>query len=179
MSTIDTDHVILVDENDNEIGSDEKLSAHEKALLHRAFSVFIFRKNNKNQLELLIQQRQAQKYHCGGLWTNTCCSHPRPGEATTTAAERRLFEEMGITQALTPVGHFMYKAEFSNGLTEFEYDHVLTGEFHPQEFTVNPLEVDNYQWITIPKLILALETSPEHYTPWFKPALDIALVQAK
>ncbi|WP_235603188.1 isopentenyl-diphosphate Delta-isomerase [Piscirickettsia litoralis] len=138
-----------------------------------------FGKNKDNRLELLIQQRQAQKYHCGGLWTNTCCSHPRPGESVTAAGERRLVEEMGITQSLTAVGHFTYKAEFSNGLTEYEYDHVLIAEFNPQEFTVNPVEVDDYQWITIPELINTLKKSPEHYTPWFKPALDIALEQAK
>src|SRR5689334_15327319 len=121
-----TEQVILVDENDNPIGSAEKLAAHEQGgQRHRAFSVFIFRK--RDELEVLLQQRASHKYHCPDLWTNTCCSHPQPGETITQAGERRLQEEMGIATPLTWVGKFHYIAHFDNGLSENEIDHVLVG----------------------------------------------------
>ena len=117
------EEVILVDEHDREIGSGEKLQIHQEGKLHRAFSVLVF---NWKQ-ELLLQKRKETKYHSGGLWTNTCCSHPRPGELTLEAAQRRLHEEMGLTCPLREVGNFIYRAEFENGLIEHEYDHVLAG----------------------------------------------------
>ena len=127
------EQVILVNEQDEQTGVMEKMEAHQKALLHRAFSVFIF--NDKG--ELLLQQRASDKYHSGGLWTNTCCSHPNPDEETITAAQRRLKEEMGFTTKLSKAFDFIYKSEFSNGLTEHEFDHVFTGyyngEIHPDE----------------------------------------------
>jgi len=117
--------VVLVDENDNEIGVEEKINAHRKGLLHRAFSIFVF--NSKN--ELLLQKRAADKYHSGGLWSNTCCSHPRPGENLKDAAHRRLQEEMGFDCSLREVFSFLYKKSFDNGLTEHELDHVFFGKF--------------------------------------------------
>ena len=119
------DKVILVDKNDNQVGLMPKLEAHEKGLLHRAFSVFIF----NNEYKLLLQKRATSKYHSGGLWTNTCCSHPREGEDISEAANRRLFEEMGIKTSLRKVYDFIYKAELDNGLTENEFDHVFYGVY--------------------------------------------------
>src|ERR1043165_5827412 len=118
------EQVILVNEIDDEMGVMEKMEAHQKAILHRAFSIFIF--NNKN--EMLLQQRALNKYHSGGLWTNTCCSHPRPGEDTAAAASRRLKEEMGIETSIAPAFSFIYQADFDNGLVEYEYDHVFIGK---------------------------------------------------
>ena len=117
------EEVVLVNEKDEAIGTMEKMAAHEKALLHRAFSVFVFNKNG----DLLMQQRAHSKYHSGGLWTNTCCSHPRPGEHVADAANRRLQEEMGFTTSLNKAFDFTYKAAFDNGLTEHEFDHVFIG----------------------------------------------------
>src|SRR3989338_4869056 len=124
-----TEYVILVDDHDQEIGYAEKLSAHKKNLLHRAFSVFIFRKQPR--LELLLQQRALKKYHSAGLWTNTCCSHPRPGENIMQAAERRLYEELTIKTPLQDLGWFHYNAHFQNALSENEIDHVLLGDVPP------------------------------------------------
>src|SRR5688500_14176064 len=126
-----TQEVILVNEQDVEIGKMEKLEAHQKAVLHRAFSVFIFNKKG----EMLLQQRARNKYHSAGLWTNACCSHPSPGEDTLSAASRRLIEEMGFSTALTKIFEFTYQTRFDNGLTEHEYDHVYTGVF---EGTIKP-----------------------------------------
>jgi len=161
--------VILVDAQDREIGIMEKLEAHQKALLHRAFSVFIF--NTKGQL--LLQQRHLDKYHCGGLWTNTCCSHPQPGEATQAAAERRLKEELGFTVPLTHKGHFIYRAEFDNGLTEHELDHVLIGQTDLHNPPFNREEIAEVKWVTISDLERDLENHPDRYTPWLKPALAL------
>ena len=133
-----TEYVILVDQTDQEIGIAEKLAAHLENRCHRAFSIFIFRYLNhpEQSPELLLQQRAFDKYHSGGLWTNTCCSHPRPGEAVLAAGERRLQEEFGIPASLRALGWFHYIAKFDNGLTENEVDHVLLGEIHPH--TVPP-----------------------------------------
>src|SRR5215831_10345897 len=120
------EQVILVNEADHEIGTMEKMLAHEKALLHRALSVFIF--NDKG--EMLLQQRAKRKYHSGGLWTNACCSHPRPGENVEAAAIRRLNEELGFETTLTKAFDFVYKAFFDNGLTEYEFDHVFAGKYN-------------------------------------------------
>jgi isopentenyl-diphosphate delta-isomerase type 1 len=166
-----TENVILVDEHDQPIGIEEKLAAHRAGKLHRAFSVFIVRNFNDN-VEILLQQRQLHKYHSPGLWTNTCCSHPRPGESIEAAATRRLYEEMGIKSNLQAIGHFIYKAPFDNGLIEHELDHVLIGECHTP-FQVNPEEVAATRWVPWQTLEADIESHPEHYTAWLKPALGV------
>jgi isopentenyl-diphosphate delta-isomerase type 1 len=170
------EYVILVDENDFETGKEEKLKAHENGLLHRAFSVFLFRKEN-NGIQLLLQQREKNKYHCGGLWANTCCSHPRIGESITEAGKRRLKEELGIDADLTCAGSFQYKAEFDNGLIEHERDHVLVGWFDgdAESIPFNPREVETVRWVLLPDLEEEHLLHPDRFTPWFKPALSLAL----
>lgn len=165
--TIKNNYVILVDEHDQEIGYKEKLAAHEEGLLHRAFSIFIF--NNKN--ELMLQRRTAHKYHSGGLWTNTCCSHPRPGETTEEAAHRRLQEEMGFDCPLTWVGKFTYHAPFANGLTEHECDHLFIG-FYEQAPTLNQEEADSWAWEHIDTLKKNIASHPEQFTYWFRVSFD-------
>ena len=155
--------VILVSEHDEPIGEMEKIEAHEKGLLHRAFSVFIFNSNG----ELLLQQRALDKYHSGGLWTNTCCSHPRPNEKTIDAAKRRLMEEMGLEALIEPLFSFTYKANFENNLIEHEFDHVFSG-ITDQIPLINEVEVASWKYISIENLILDMESSPENYTAWFK-----------
>ena len=155
--------VILVNEDDTVIGSMEKMEAHQQALLHRAFSIFIF--NNKG--EMLLQQRALNKYHSGGLWTNACCSHPQPGEATIDAASRRLQEEMGFTTPVKKVFDFVYKAPFDNGLTEHEFDHVFVGQFE-NEIHPDPHEVSDYCYKTLDEIKSSLESHPQKYTEWFK-----------
>lgn len=167
--------VILVDTQDRETGVMEKLEAHQKALLHRAFSVFIFNTHG----QLLLQQRHADKYHCGGLWTNTCCSHPQPGEATQTAAERRLKEELGFTTPLTDKGHFIYRAEFDNGLTEHELDHVFIGNSDRTTFSFDPQEIATVKWVNVSELQRELAQHPQNYTPWLQQALTLALQHTK
>lgn len=161
------DYVILVDENDNKIGLMPKMMAHERALLHRAFSVFIFNDNN----ELMIQQRAHDKYHSPGLWTNTCCSHQRDHESNIDAGQRRLQEEMGFSVALKEVTSFIYKAPFDNGLTEYEFDHVLVGHYNddPQP---NPEEVGHWKWMSLEALKADIEVNPDCYTAWFKIIFD-------
>ncbi len=167
-----TEYVILVDETDKEIGYAEKLEAHAKNQLHRAFSVFIFRQNS--QWELLLQQRGLNKYHSPGLWTNTCCSHPRAGEDIIAAGERRLQEEVGIKAELKSLGWFHYNAHFPNGLSEHEIDHVLIGNV-PNDILIqpNPDEIHDYRWITLEQLTHELANSPQQFTPWLKQALEI------
>lgn len=159
--------VILVDEHNNEIGLMEKLEAHQKALLHRAFSIFIL--NSKG--ELLLQQRALNKYHSGGLWTNTCCSHPRANEQTIDAAQRRLVEEMGFDCELTEKFSFLYKAPFDNGLTEHELDFIFVGEFNGIP-NINPEEVNDYSWMMIEDILLDAKQLPNKYTEWFKIILN-------
>ncbi|MFY8191123.1 MAG: isopentenyl-diphosphate Delta-isomerase [Bacteroidia bacterium] len=159
--------VILVDEHDNEIGLMEKQEAHVKALLHRAFSVMVF--NDKG--EMLLQQRALSKYHSGGLWTNTCCSHPRQGETTEQAAHRRLQEEMGFDCELKLHQTFIYKAPFDNGLTEHELDHVFIGTYN-QDPQINPEEVNDFHWISLSELDQQLRNQPEKFTVWFKMIMD-------
>lgn len=154
--------VILVDENNNELGLMDKQEAHEKAVLHRAFSVFVF--NTKG--ELLLQQRAFSKYHSGGLWTNTCCSHPRSGESTVDAAHRRLQEEMGFDCPLEEKFHFIYKAPFENGLTEHELDFIYTGIFDGKP-NINSEEVNASRWISMDDLIKDVKNTPQKYTAWF------------
>ena len=157
------EQVILVNEKDEPIGLMGKMEAHEKGLLHRAFSVFIF--NSKQ--EVLLQQRAACKYHSPNLWTNTCCSHPRAGETNQQAGERRLQEEMGLQVPLQEVFSFIYKAPFDNGLTEHEYDHVLVGysDAQPQ---INPEEVVSWKWLSLEAIKEDILQAPERYTAWFK-----------
>lgn len=156
------EQVILVDENDNQIGLMAKMEAHEKALLHRAFSVFTF--NDKG--ELLLQQRAADKYHSPLLWTNTCCSHQRNGETSLEAGKRRLQEEMGFTCDLEEVFSFIYKAPFDNGLTEHELDHVMVGKYNENPI-VNKEEVEAFKWMTLEEVKVDIEINPEIYTAWF------------
>ena len=159
--------VILVDENDNQIGLMPKMEAHEKAVLHRAFSVFVF--NSKN--ELMLQQRALHKYHSPGLWTNTCCSHQREGESNVEAGMRRLQEEMGFSVALEETISFIYKAPFDNGLTEHELDHILIG--HSEEAPViNEDEVAAWKWMDLEDVKMGINEKPELYTEWFKIIFD-------
>ncbi|MEP7163380.1 MAG: isopentenyl-diphosphate Delta-isomerase [Ferruginibacter sp.] len=155
--------VILVDERDEPIGTMEKMEVHQKALLHRAFSVFIF--NSKG--EILLHKRAAKKYHSAGLWTNACCSHPSPGEETLAAAENRLQEEMGIHTSLKKAFDFTYKAAFDNGLTEYEFDHVFTGVYDGRIFP-NMEEVSDYCYKSIEEIKSSIQTHPRKYTEWFK-----------
>ena len=157
------EHVILVDENDNPIGLMEKMEAHEKAVLHRAFSVFIF--NSKG--ELMLQQRAASKYHSPLLWTNTCCSHQRNGETNLEAGKRRLEEEMGFVTDIEEVFSFIYKAPFRNGLTEHELDHVMVGYYNDAPI-LNKEEVEAYKWMTLIDVKNDIEKNPQEYTEWFK-----------
>ena len=159
--------VILVDENDNQVGLMPKLEAHQKGLLHRAFSVFIF----NSKYELLLQKRASSKYHSGGLWTNTCCSHPREGEEILDAANRRLIEEMGIETSLRKVHDFIYKAELDNDLTEHEFDHVLYGIYN-EDPIINKDEADDFKWIDMNSLNEDIKTNGDNYTIWFKIAFE-------
>lgn len=161
------EEVILVDEHDTPLGTMEKIEAHKKGVLHRAFSVFIF--NSKN--ELLLQQRAFTKYHSAGLWTNTCCSHPRAGEDNKAAAIRRLREEMGIETDLQYKTNFIYKILFNNGLTEHEYDHIYTG-YSNHSPIINKEEVNAYRWESIEKLKEQIKTQPEQFTYWFRLAME-------
>lgn len=160
------EEVILVDVNDLPLGTMPKLEAHKKGVLHRAFSVFIFNSNG----ELLLQQRALDKYHSAGLWSNTCCSHPMPGESTPSAAVRRLKEEMGMSCELKPVFSFVYKAKFENGLTEYEYDHVFFGvtDLPP---VINNEEVNDWRYISFDELERDMKEYPSHYTAWLKDCL--------
>lgn len=155
--------VILVDENDNQVGLMPKMEAHEKALLHRAFSVFVF----NDAKELMIQQRALSKYHSPGLWTNTCCSHQREGESHIDAGKRRLMEEMGFTTELEESISFIYKAPFDNGLTEHEFDHILTGSYNGEP-NLNPEEVAAWKWMPLAEIKSDMEENPQVYTAWFK-----------
>lgn len=176
---VEPEYVILVDELDQQTGTAEKLFAHQNNLLHRAFSVFIFRSGTSSP-EVLLQQRALGKYHSPGLWTNTCCSHPRPGEAVLAAGQRRLNEEMGFSVPLRDVGWFRYQAAFDNGLSEHEVDHVLVGMADAGlVFTPNPAEVHAWQWVGIAELEQAIKRHPESYTPWLAEALSIAKTAAK
>lgn len=155
--------VILVDEHDKEIGLMEKIEAHEKGLLHRAFSVFVMNSSG----ELMMHQRALHKYHSGGLWTNTCCSHPRKGEDVEDAVHRRLMEEMGFDCEVRKMFHFIYKAEMDQGLTEHEFDHLYIG-YYDGEPNINPDEVASWEWMTIEEVQRDLVAHPEKYTEWFK-----------
>jgi isopentenyl-diphosphate delta-isomerase len=157
------EQVVLVNERDEELGLMEKMEAHEKALLHRAFSVFVFNQYG----ELLLQQRALDKYHSGGLWTNTCCSHPRPKELVADAASRRLREEMGFEVPLEKVFDFIYQASFDNGLTEHEFDHVFVG-YYDGPMNVNPVEVNDFVFRSMDSIQQSLESHDGLFTAWFE-----------
>ncbi len=160
--------VVLVDENDNPVGVMEKLEAHKRGgTLHRAFSVLVFNERG----DLMLQLRSKKKYHAGGLWTNTVCSHPLPGEDVTKAARRRLIEEMGFTTELERIGSFIYRADVGNGLTEYEYDHVLIGYYNDPP-NPNPEEADGWKWMAFQDVLDDVERHPHLYTPWFRILLE-------
>lgn len=159
--------VLLVDSNDTPSGQMEKMEAHRKGLLHRAFSVFVF----NDQQQLLLQQRALGKYHSGGLWTNTCCSHPTPNESLEVCGERRLVEEMGFSTPLTRLFAFEYRVELDNELIEHEYDHVLTGQYNGV-VQPNSEEVMDFKWISWSALEEEMAARPETFTSWFRIIFD-------
>jgi len=161
------EYILLVDKNDNVIGKEEKIKAHREGKLHRAISIFVF--NSKG--ELLIQKRAKTKYHCGGLWSNTCCSHPRPGEPVEKAVHRRLKDEMGFDCELKEIFSFIYKVKFDNDLFEHEYDHFFIGNFDGEP-TPSPEEVDEWEWINLEELKRGIQENPDSYTYWFKISID-------
>ena len=164
------DSVVLVDAGDRVVGTAPKLDAHRTGVLHRAFSVFVF----DSQGFLLLQQRARSKYHSGGLWTNTCCGHPRPGEATVAAAQRRLREEMGIACALREAGRFLYRADVGGGLVEHELDHVLVGR-SDREPVPDPAEVAGWRRAAVADLQVEMARVPSRFTAWLPRALEAAL----
>jgi isopentenyl-diphosphate Delta-isomerase len=164
---MENEFVILVDELDNPSGLMEKMQAHREAVLHRAFSVFLF----NQQSELMLQQRALSKYHSPGLWTNTCCSHPRQGETVKQAADRRLMEEMGLKADMNQVFWFIYKADVGQGLTEHELDHVLIG-YTDNEPVINPDEVETWKFESLDAIKKGMKQQPEQYTVWFRIIFD-------
>ena len=156
------DKIILVNEHDDMIGIMDKIEAHKQGLLHRAFSIFIF----SSKGEMLLQQRATAKYHSGGLWSNACCSHPRPGEKTGDAALRRLQEELGFETPIEKIFDFVYQTAFDNGLTEYEFDHVFAGEYDGK-IDADPGEVNDYCYKEIPEIKNMLQTHPQKFTAWF------------
>ena len=155
--------VVLVDQNNNEIGTEDKLNAHKKGLLHRAFSIFIFNDN----YQILLQKRSDVKYHSAGLWSNTCCSHPYNDKPLVEYANTRLIQEMGIQSNLKEFFSFIYRAEFSNGLIEFEYDHVFFGKYNSDPI-LNIDEASSFKWINFKQLQLEIEENPTKFTFWLK-----------
>lgn len=170
-SNQEKDLVILVDESDKEIGVAEKMEAHRQGLLHRAFSIFVFNDNGK----LLLQKRALTKYHSGGLWSNTCCGHPRPGEPLLAAARRRLTEEMGIDCDCRELFSFVYRAELDHDLSEHEYDHVLMGRYS-RDPRPAPEEVCDWQWIAPGALQYDMQRRPERYTYWLRRSLNAVMM---
>ena len=151
-----------MNERDHQVGVLEKMEAHRKPILHRAFSVFIFNKKG----EMLLQKRARNKYHSAGLWTNACCSHPKPGEDTALAASRRLTEELGFSTQLEKTFDFVYQAAFGNGLYEYEFDHVFTGEYN-DHIAPNPDEVSEFRFVELEEIKESLQLKPDEYTAWF------------
>ncbi len=167
------EEVIVVDNDDNFLGTMEKMEAHQKGVLHRAFSVYLV--NDKG--EFLLQKRAHNKYHSAGLWANACCSHPRPDETTMAAAVRRLGEEMGIAASLEHIYHFTYRTEFANGLIEHELDHVYLGTFNGSP-SPDPAEVMEWKFMSTDDIITDVKAHPENYTEWFKLSYEIVIVNA-
>ena len=161
------ENVILVDKNDTQIGLMSKLDAHKKGILHRAFSVFVLNNNN----EIMLQKRAYNKYHSGGLWTNTCCSHQREGENSIEAGKRRLLEEMGFETELKIITSFIYKVEFENGLTEHELDYLLIGKYLKSP-VINKQEVADWKWMKVELIADDIKLNPNYYTSWFKIIFD-------
>lgn len=166
-ASVPVEEVILVDADDRETGREEKLSAHRRGVLHRAFSVMIWDASGR----MLLQQRATGKYHSGGLWTNACCGHPRPGEATIDAASRRLVEEMGVRATLAPLGAMTYRADLDHGLTEHELVHVFRGAHHGP-LSPDPSECDGFTWASLEWIRREAAAHPERFTAWFKIYLD-------
>lgn len=168
------EHVILVDESDKDIGTMEKIEAHMKGVLHRAFSIVIF--NSRG--EVLLQKRSRKKYHSAGLWTNTCCSHPLPGEPMADAINRKLAQEMGIAADLMFVYKFVYRTDLDNGLTEHELDHVYAGQFEgkPQ---INPEEVEAWRFASVEAIRAEIRNAPDNFTYWFRLIVDEIPVRFK
>lgn len=164
------EEVILVDKKGNQTGIAEKIAAHEQGLLHRAFSIVIY----NDHKEIMLQLRAKSKYHSGGLWTNTCCSHPRPNEGTSDAAHRRLQEEMGFSTNITEIGTLIYKVPFPNGMTEHEFLHLFVGKYNDEPQPV-PEEADDWKWMSIDDLRKDMKNNPANYTYWFKRQADIVL----
>jgi len=156
------EHVILVDSENRQLGTMEKMEAHQKGLLHRAFSIFIFNSSG----EMLVHQRAEEKYHCGGLWTNAVCSHPRPDETQSHALKRKMIQEMGFVTDVKKVFDFTYRAELSNGLVEHEYDEVFYG-IYDGDLSPNPKEVQDYRYASILEIREQLKRNPDLFTPWF------------
>ena len=157
------ERLILVDEQDNKVGIGEKMQVHRQGALHRAFSIFIFDRQGR----LMLQQRAAEKYHSGSLWTNSCCGHPRPEESNLAAATRRLYEEMGFDCLLTEVDQILYRVDVSNSLVENEFNHTFVGVFDHAP-AINPEEAEGWQWMTVPAIFAAIEQQPAQFTEWFK-----------
>ena len=169
------EEVILVDHDDKQIGLEEKLKAHQNGgKLHRAISIFIFNKKG----ETMLQQRAATKYHGGGLWSNTVCSHPRIGETPVQAAHRRLMEEMGFDCQMKEVFAFEYEAKMDKGLTEHEYDHVIFGTYDSDP-KPNPEEVQDWRWIRLDALKIELKKNPNSYSPWVRTAINDVIKHSK
>ena len=162
--------VVLVDEGDRELGTETKMHAHLAGKLHRAISVFVFNRAG----EMLLQQRAASKYHSAGLWSNTCCSHPRPGELPESAAHRRLGEEMGFDCPLQRAFTFIYRRVLDNGLVEHEYDHVFVGRFDGI-LAPAPDEVADWKWVEVDEVVAGVSANPRRYSPWFGVALERVL----
>lgn len=161
------DYVILVDEKDNPVGREEKLEAHRQGKLHRAFSIYVFNK----QGQLMLQKRHSAKYHSGGLWTNTCCGHPRPGESLSEAAHRRLKDEMGFDCELKEAFSFIYKVPLDKGLTEHEYLHIFICNFEGTP-VINEEEAEGWKWMDFKELCRDMRKNPQAYTKWFQLTID-------
>lgn len=162
--------VVLVDQNDFTLGSMEKFRAHQEGVLHRAISVFLF----DTQGRLLLQKRSAKKYHSGGLWSNTCCSHPKPGQTLEQSVNETLMRELNITCNTHKVGSFIYKKKLNNNLIEHEYDHIFVGEYSAV-VSPNPEEVEEWKYVPIEEVFSDIKNNPTLFTPWFLEALQIAL----
>ena len=157
------EHVILVDLNNKEVGTMEKMEAHERGLLHRAFSIFIFNSNG----QMLLHERAHDKYHCGGMWTNAICSHPRPGENQSQALRRKMKQEMGFCADVEKAFDFTYRAELKNGLVEYEYDQIFFGVYEGK-LVPNPDEVNDFRYVSVSQIRKEIEENTVRFTPWFK-----------